>query len=211
MSVFSKLSTCLASAPDTEGIIGNVMPLEVENRIWQFMPLKDLLAYGNTSGTHRLEIQDFTRRETNDAIRPFCRDPHAILELLWKTNSIISGSVALAALITFELRNWQPEDMDIYTTRKHAKKILEHMQTKEKFEVASRFSKENSGYDNLGSIKEVINLVNERGRRLDVIVSRQKCAFTPALRFYGSQVVNGITGRGLVCAYPQLLSHIVPF
>lgn len=205
MSVFSKLSTCLASSPDGEGIIGNVVPLEVENRICQFMSLEDLLAYGNTSGIHRLQIQDFMRRVTNDEIRPFCRDPRALLDLLWRTSSIISGSVALAALITFELRNWQPEDMDIYTTTKQVKRILEHLKTKERFEVAVRVTKGNSEYDKLGSIKEVIKLVNERGRRLDVIVSSQKCAFTATLRFYGSQVVNGITGRGLICAYPQLL------
>jgi hypothetical protein len=178
------------------------LPIEVRNRVWEFLPMNDLVCYSRTSGSNRIQVQDFIRRNTNDEIRRFVRDPNALQLLLWENRAIISGSVALAALISFELRDWQPGDMDIYTTPSKVDKFLTQLVGVEGYTIVSR-SKTDDQYITPSGIMEVIKLVNTQGAHTDLILSENKCSFTQTLNFYGSHVSNGITGRGIVCLYPQ--------
>jgi len=178
------------------------LPNEVRSRVWEFLPINDLICYSQTSGSNRIQMQDFIRRNTNDEVRRFVRDPNTLQHLLWSTRSIISGSVALAALISFELRDWQPRDMDIYTTPSKVNIFLTQLMEVEGYTIVAR-SNTNDNYVTPGGIVEVIKLSNIQGARADLIVSDNKCPFTQTLKFYGSHVSNGITGRGIVCLYPQ--------
>jgi hypothetical protein len=184
--------------------LGPVLPNKVHSQVWEFLPLKDLLHYTQTSRPNRLQVQDFIRRNTNDKVRRFVRDPNALQCLLWNTQSIISGSVALAALISFELRNWQPGDMDIYTTPSKVHKFLARLVDREGYRIISRSNIHDSEhYVTDGGIREVIKLTNSQGAHMNLISSDNKCPFTQTLKFYSSHVSNGITGQGIVCLYPQ--------
>jgi hypothetical protein len=203
MPLFSKIYTQSAENPNTVGLLGNIFPLEVLYRVWDFLPLTDVIAYGNSSGVTRLQIQDFLRKVCNDEIRRFCNNPQALQNLLWQTKSVISGSVALASIIPIELRDWQPSDMDIYTSPKAVNHIMTHMVEVEGYIVDKRVKSRDADYSGLGSIKEVIKLTNSRGQHVDIINANQKASLTAIGHFYGSQVRNAITGRGVISLYPK--------
>ena len=189
-----------SSAPDTAGVLGHWFAIELINWIWQFLPFCDLIAYGNTSGVNRVHVQDFLRRSTNDEIRPFFDHPQALQNMLWQTHSLVSGSVALAALLPPRLRTWDPQDMDIYTTKRSFSKVLTHVLAGGYTIIGERTA--NPKYPGNTSIAQVVNLSNRKGRHLDIIVGNTKSALTLIFEYYGSHVVNCITGRGLYSAYP---------
>lgn len=205
MTPYSVVSQPLNKKPDAVGLLGNFFALEVVHYIFMFLPIRSLWAYGNTSTFNRLCIQEFIRLSINDELRPFCEDPVALQAVIWKTRSIISGSVALAVLMPFHLRKWDPTDMDIYVTSRALKRVIRHLERREGYRVAAERTQPNipNLYKHTGSIKEVIKLVKDNGRKIDIILSNKESALTPIFCFYGTHVMNAITGRGLFCVYPN--------
>jgi hypothetical protein len=169
MSVISTLNHTLPFKPNMAGQLG-LFPIEIVNQLWQFLPLHDLIQYGNTSGVNQLHVQDFVRHITNDKIRAFFDDPRGLQNLLWHTNSIISRSVALACLFPFELCNWCPRDMDIYTTEAALPRVLDYLISKE-YRIVSGDSRNASHYASPNSIRLVIKLTNNKGQTIDLIVA----------------------------------------
>jgi hypothetical protein len=201
MPVISTLKQQSIGNANTIGHLGSTLPIEISNRVWQFLPLFDLIAYGNTSGVNRIHIQDFIRRATNDEIRIFFNDPQAFQGVLWQTRSVISGSVALASLFPYQLRKWDPDDMDIYTTRKGFTRILNYVVTAG-YKIVGQRTTRNTAYSGGSAIFEVVKLEDVRGRKLDIVVSNCITALAPVFEYYASHVVNCITGRGIYSAYP---------
>lgn len=120
-----------------------------------------------------------------------------------RTGSVISGSVALAVMTPFQLRDWDPTDLDIYVTVGSADEVLSHLEKVEGyFQVVKGVAVE-SAYSRLGPIREVVKLVGTGGEKIDLILSNDKSALTPIFRFYGTHVMNAITGRGIFCVYPH--------
>jgi hypothetical protein len=95
----------------------------------------DRVHYAHTSGLNQLQVQDFIHRNTNNKVRHFVRDPNVLQHLLWSTQSIISGSVALAALILLELRDGQPANKDIDTTPSKISNFLTHLMGREGYMI----------------------------------------------------------------------------
>jgi hypothetical protein len=174
MPLFSKISMQLAENPNTVGLLGNIFPLEVLYCVWDFLLLTDIITYGNGSGVTQLQIQDCLRRVCNDEIRRFCNDPQALQNLLWQSQSIISGSVALASIIPLKLCNWQPSNMDIYMSPKAVNHIMTHMVEVEGYIVDKRVKSRNADYTGLGTIKEVIKLMSSHSQHVDIINANQK-------------------------------------
>ena len=200
MAVISTMRAGQSSVSDTAGVLGRQFAIELIDRIWQFLPFRDLIAYGNTSGVNRIHVQDFVRRSTDNEIRPFFNDPRALQNMLWQTRSLVSGSVALAALLPFQLRTWDPQDIDIYTTERSFPKVLAHVLTDGYTIMVDTTT--DPKYPGPTSIAHVVTLSSPKGRNLDIVVGRTKSALTLIFEYYGSHVVNCITGHGLYSAYP---------
>lgn len=178
-------------------------PIETIERILDFLPLRDIIAYGNTTISNRIQIQEFLRRKTDAEIRRFCVNPQGLRAMLWATRSIISGSVVLAVLVPYELRDWMPADMDIYTTERRVSKVMNFLRDEEGYEVVPGGTGKPATYIVVGGIKEVIKLQRAGGQKIDLIVSITRSALSPVFKFYGTHVMNAITGRGFLCTYAK--------
>jgi hypothetical protein len=190
----------------TVDVLAQTFSAELVSRVWEFLPIKALIKYGNLSKANRKQIQAFMQRMTDDEIRPFCRRPQELRAILWTTQSIISGSVALAALQPFQLHDWSPGDMDIYTTTQKTTTIVEFLTQKEGYEkpIHTKTSNDSdSHYHAPGTIADIITLSHKRGTYIDLIVSNNESALTPIFNFYGSHVINAVTGHGIFSAYPD--------
>jgi hypothetical protein len=188
--------------PSASGYLRTIVPLEILERIWQHLSLPDLVTYRNTSGVNRLQVQDFVRQQINNEIRRFVDDPIALRNALWNTRSIISGSVALASLIPFKTRSWNLKNMDIYTITKYYPVIKNYLIRVEKFTVVSMMERGYTQHPRLGAIQKIVKLTCGRGCEVVINVSDSRSTFTPLLKFYGTHVVNAITGRGILSVYP---------
>jgi hypothetical protein len=175
--------------PNTSGVLGSLFTIELLNHIWQFLRIRNLIAYGNTSGKNHIHMQDFVRRVTDDEIRPFFVNPQALQEILWRTRLIISGLVALVALLPYQLRSWDPQDIDIYTMHKSFSKMLNYVVAAGYGIVGERITP-NPNYPIGGTIIEVVKLVNNEGRKLDIIISNCATSLTPIFEYYSSHVIN---------------------
>ena len=184
------------------GVLENRFPGELIGGIWEILPLQDLIAYGNMCRLNRLRIQDVIRQSTDNEIRRFCTDPVGFRAMLWSNKSMVSGSVALAALVPLKLRAWEPYDMDVYVSFRRLDRVLKYLETVDGYKILSRMAARPNDYPDVGGIREVVKVRNTQGLCVDVIISDQKSIFGPVFRFYGSHVFNGITGRGLISMYP---------
>jgi hypothetical protein len=192
--------------PFSNGTLNDNIPVELISHVWKYLPTRDLIAYGNTNGTNRIYVQDFIRRLINDEIRVFVDDPHEMQDLLWRTCSIISGSMALATLIPAYLRGWRPKDMDIYTVDSNIAKWMDYV-VRQGYRLEKERVHKPNDYAHAG-IREVMTFVNPPGFKIDIIITDYHSALTPIFKFYGTHVMNAITGRGIFCAYPnQTLRH----
>jgi hypothetical protein len=183
-------------------VLENRFPEELIRGIWEILPLQDLIAYGNTCRLNRLRVQDVIRQSTDDEIRRFCTDPEGFRAMLWSNKSMVSGSVALAALVPSKLRAWKPHDMDVYTSSGRLNRVLKYLEKVDGYKMLSRMATRPNDYPDVGGVREVVKVGNRRGLCMDVVVSDQNSIFGPVFRFYGSHVFNGITGRGLISMYP---------
>ena len=184
-------------------VLENRFPRELLRKVRDFLPLRDLILYGNTSRRNRLHVQYAIRQTADNEIRRFCANPIAFRAMLWDNKSMVSGSVALAALVPRGLRAWQPTDVDVYTPSKRVNRVLKYLERTEGYKVFSKSFSNLSGYPDVGAVKEIVTLRDEQARHIDVIGSDQRSIFGLVFRFYGSYVFNGITGRGLMSMYPQ--------
>ena len=174
-----------STAPDTVGLLGHWFAIKFVNWTWQFLPFCDLITYGNTSGVNHIHVQDFLHHLTNDEIHPFFDDLQALQNMLWQTHSLVSESVALAALRPPQLHTWDPQDIDIYTTEQSFPKVLTHVLTCGYTIVGDKIA--NLKYPSNTSITQVVKFSNHKGCNLNVIVGNTKSALTLIFEYYGTQ------------------------
>src|SRR5882757_6352412 len=60
---------------------------------------------------------------------------------------------------------------------------------------------------NHAGIREVLTFINSSHLKIDIITTKCHSALSPIFKFYGSHVMNAITGRGICCPYPNQTFH----
>lgn len=186
----------------TAGLLGESFANEVMDAIWEFTPVQSLVDYGNTSRVNRARVQIYFQRSISKEVKPFCKETSQFLELVWETGSIVSGSVALAVLEPRRLRVWTPNDMDVYTTSHEKDNLIAYLIKEEGYEEESNLPATHSFYSNR-VLKQVIKLVNGKGKRIEIMVVDTKSPVTAVLSFYGTHVMNILSGRGILAVYPR--------
>jgi hypothetical protein len=171
------------------------------------MTVRELIMYGCTSKFNFEAIQAFLYRKRLQLIRPFFPDPHAFFHFLKRTNSIVSGSLALAFMVPAESLGWSPKDMDLYTTNRSADMWLRYLKLcgyQPKGGSAARLD----GYPVHTEIQEVIYFEHPfSGRSVDLIVA-MSLVMKPMFCYHSTLVMNCLTGRGFFLAYPQLTTSL---
>ena len=144
----------------------------------------------------------------------FCLDSVRFLAELRKEHAIVSGSVALYAMlgITFgggndNEHNWKPNDIDVYVPFPEAFEaevpFVTYMVYVEGYHPIGRKVKAEEGYMLFSEVKDVISL--QKGTtRMDVILSGSRSSLKPIMRYHSTPVMNGISGNGIFSAYPEM-------
>ncbi|KAJ3483439.1 hypothetical protein NLI96_g6315 [Meripilus lineatus] len=133
-------------------------------------------------------------------------DPSRLRQTLDDTDSVISGSFVLRFIEGST--EWAEGDMDIYVDRTSVKEIKEVLEAEHY--VSETPVRQHWGYGHAaGSIREVIKFKNlGTSRSVDVIVSRNKLSIFPIADFWGTQVMNFMSGSSICIAYPHTLNRI---
>lgn len=123
---------------------------------------------------------------------------HDFLVLLTTHRGLISGSSALAFLSWPDV--WIPGDIDVYVGTDEYPKFVQSLKDMQLAAIEVDFtSQRRSSYAGIASVRRYLTPMHQR---LDVIRSATSNAAHPLLYFWGSLVVNFLTSRGAVCAFP---------
>ena len=170
-----------------------------------FRSIRSLLRCAQTSRSWRSLVSAELRRRFAHILRRFFGDRSAdFLHVLSVHGAIISGSTALAFLSSPD--RWCPGDMDVYVGCDNYRQFLQALHD---YRLAAFASDTGSrGSSSSGGISAVRRYTTPTCERLDVIQSITPNPVHPLLYFWGSLVVNFLTPRGAVCAYPShTLNH----
>ncbi|KAJ3482289.1 hypothetical protein NLI96_g7080 [Meripilus lineatus] len=133
-------------------------------------------------------------------------DPNRFREVLDETDSVISGSFVLRFIEG--ATDWAEGDLDVYVDSVSVDEVEQFLEGEGY--VTAEEAQERRIYDHGGgSIREVKKL-SKPGTpcSIDLIVSRNKLSVFPIADFWGTQVMNFLTGSSICIAYPHTLNHI---
>jgi len=189
--------------------LAKLLPDHIVSLILRFLPLRNLLNYGNTSICNRCYVQNLVRKKIHEEILPFFEEPQRLQHLLLHTRSVISGSVSLAVLISRELRNWRPFNLDIYAVDKAVPKFFDYL-VKEGYRVVGERDITLYETNRREALIDVVNFATLNGKTINLMIVGAKSSLTAVFKTYGSHLTNAITGTGIFCAYPcHTLEHLV--
>jgi hypothetical protein len=199
-----------------QGRIGALLPLEMVAKVWSELTMVDLVVYGGTSKANYVIVQASIKTSLDRLLLPFVQSEGVdqFLNVLSVERAVVSGSMALHFMLSCSLtgveggETWGPADMDIYEPNDEDKHsgVVKYLIVEEGYkEVQCKVSALGDGYNLHPQIKKVTRLV--RGRRVvDVINTTSPDAIAAIVGFHSTPVINWISGDGVFCAYPQLLS-----
>lgn len=181
------------------------LPPEIVYKCWSLMAIPELIIYGSTCKFNQQQIRIYVDQKLRYAIQPFFKHPSEFLDILIQTDSIISGSFALAFMIPIEVDGWHPKDLDLYTEGKSAERIIRFLKKSGFVSVKSKGI--NATYFETPDIKSIITYSHtETKRQIDLIISATTAAESPIFRFHSTMLMNWISGNALFSAYPNLTS-----
>ncbi|KAI1786385.1 hypothetical protein LXA43DRAFT_875209, partial [Ganoderma leucocontextum] len=118
-------------------------------------------------------------------------------------DAVLSGSLALALFLSPV--GWEPGDLDIYVGDTRYFAFVDDFERL--FPVVLEADMSCPHPATYNGIKRVRRYATASGKRLELIQSRSPNAVSPLLFFWSSVVVNFVTPRGAVCAYPAHTLH----
>ncbi|KAG2145275.1 hypothetical protein DEU56DRAFT_754131 [Suillus clintonianus] len=180
------------------GFIG-ILSAELQSNILEEMPLPDLITFAKTRRQNQDGIAYYMAMRRTKLFMRFVDDTNALIELLDRTGTVISGSSALS-LVQPKRRAIVVRDLDVYTTEKFEDEVLKHFVEKERYEKKLEVPRKTE-YEST-AITKIYKLQNGQ-KQVDVIVSDWSCTLAPILEFHSTAVMNYITARSIVCLYPR--------
>lgn len=121
--------------------------------------------------------------------------------LLRLHDAVVSGSTALALFLSPV--DWEPGDLDVYVGDAQYVDFVCDFERLFPVVLDADMPSGLSGYYGYTGIMGVRRYLTDAGKRIDVIRSNRTNAAAPLLYFWSSLLVNFITPRGAVCAFPR--------
>jgi hypothetical protein len=163
------------------------------------MSLPELINFANTRKENRSGIGHYIGMRRIKLLWRFVNDADAFISLMDCTGTVLSGSCALS-LIQAEQGALMTRDMDVYTTLKFEKEVVDHFKDKEGYECMKEIERKTEY--NSSAIFRIHKL--QRGeKQADIIVTHWKCALAPIFQFHSTAVMNYVTARSIACLYPR--------
>lgn len=187
-----------------------MISLEMLDAILSMASIPSLLRLSATSKSYFLVVHEHINRRLSKTINPFFEDHVKFVEILKRSTSVVSGSLALSFMVPPYQENWKANDMDIYTNLHNVFTLTAYMQFcgyrkdgGDKLIKDYDDIKGNRMYGEVGGISHVIHM-RKNDKKVDVIVSKRKSPIYPIFFFHTTIVQNFISGQGFFSAYPNL-------
>ena len=134
----------------------------------------------------------------------FCPCPIAFREMMRKTHAIITGSTALHYLLRLP-EQWTPGDVDIVAPPNHFDTVLKFIINLPDAAVLRVIGDDNEEYNSLTDIGiiRLVKVVTPQAK-FDIMKSATSSPFNPLPLYWGTHVMNALTGDSFCCAYPTL-------
>ncbi len=193
-------------------------PEELREEIMDFCDMRTMVALGSTSRYwDRKRGECFYFRVVN-ILKQFQLEPKIFLEFLTRTSTVISGS---AALLVFYPGLFIPGDLDIYCSESSLSEVLDFFQVFTKYSMPKEsptreeLSKDKDYDDWVFSESHLAKVLkiygppypdsNREPPMVNIIVVRNVMDPISAIsHFHSTPVMNLVTGRGVICVYPEL-------
>ncbi|KZV67530.1 hypothetical protein PENSPDRAFT_688056 [Peniophora sp. CONT] len=187
--------------------------LDILNAVLACMDVRDLVPFALTCRFNHASVRAELRRRITIVLSSHIPRTNIsdFLNLLCDTDSVVSGSSALAVLswnTQCDFRGWPTaRDLDIYVPRGGTQPFidfLQHLDYAPKFTPVSR----QIHYARINGVRTVSTLIRLpesipfAPTTVDIIESTRRSAMWPLCHFWGTVVNNFISARSLVSAYP---------
>jgi hypothetical protein len=167
----------------------------------ELLPLRSLIVLAGTTRLQHEAMYTYIQHHIVRFISQFFASPYTFLQILRKTNGVVSGSGALSVLFAVETSGWIANDLDIYILNGQPQTVMLR-----KFLNASGFSRRSLSCSHpysRGNIKSVGTFIHGSSK-VDVIESCTQSAFSPILAFHLTTVMNYFSADTIFSAYPTL-------
>lgn len=168
------------------------------------------------SQTMRQHIHAHIHHRLLTVLTPFGIPVKDLFRILRRSDTVISGSLALHFMLPASARTWTPRDMDLYTNSDGFHKImalliLNGYDLVEEFTGAQRarpLGAPPMTYEIGWGIKRIVKMHKDT-HSIDIIVSRTGSPILPIFHFHSTAVMNFISAYGFLSAYPKLTSSLI--
>lgn len=110
-------------------------------RILDFCTMRDVLLFSQLSRSFQLGVRDYLSKRLHSMLRPWMKDAVAFRKAMGETDTLISGSWALAFLMGLaDPVRWEAKDLDLYVPRGDpCKKLVDHLSEHQGFTDVERY------------------------------------------------------------------------
>lgn len=190
--------------------------------ILDYCTMAQITQIGRTSQSFRTRVRSYLARRFNNLLKYWVAKPIVFRDLMRETNTVVSGSTALAFALG---QDWGSKDLDLYTPfGTPCAKILKYLIKTEGYNLDLEregeileheyFSPETAFHMRIvHKLKKTIypnddETAEPQVRRIDLIESSSASAVVPIFRFHSTAVMNWIGADYLFMTYPKLTMNM---
>lgn len=190
-----------AKSTDSNGLLIDVCPVEIVNKIMGYFTVADAMLYAGTNVCNYVVINRYLRQRLTSVLSTYVGKPSKFLEELKGWKAVVSGSLALKF---FEGEAaWECHDMDLYVPKTARNTVMQYLKDMEGYTEVPGDKRAGHVYEADVVVTEVV-VMKKDVKRIDIVVSGNHMAVAPVFQFHTTTVMNFISGDGFFSAYPQL-------
>ncbi|KAL1942614.1 hypothetical protein VTO73DRAFT_4854 [Trametes versicolor] len=176
------------------------LPEDVLLELLQYMCLPTLLAFGSAHRRCNEWVVKHLDKTLDSRLTRYVEDPTAFRAALRMLGGVLSGSFVLSFLMMNDLRDFTPNDLDVYLPNSVAARFARYLMDVEGY-ILRRTARVPYGTNDA---HRMVVVLQKHGMQIDVIPSNNDSALLPIAHFWGSHLMNFITADTFCVAYPQL-------
>ncbi|KAF5340556.1 hypothetical protein D9611_007440 [Ephemerocybe angulata] len=180
------------------------LPNELKDLIFGYLSLSDIISFANVSLPFRFFAIKFMRHRLTQLIEPYRLPLYTLLLVLDRTNSVISGSLALELVHPTGLN---PNNLDIFCPNQEADDLCGFLTTKGYFQVPDDpvlplIIDDVQGHNSIEAVRTLRHL--DTDATIHIVVSTSSSALAPVFASHSTFVMNFISAAGIYSCYPSL-------
>ncbi|KAH9920731.1 hypothetical protein B0H21DRAFT_827262 [Amylocystis lapponica] len=181
------------------GFALNGLSLDIREHILDMLDFPDLMLLRAAGHQGDFVFTCHVNNRYNALLGPFVLDAVSFRAMLDDTESLVSGSVALAFFMRHD--EWCPLDLDIFVPYDVYPCVLTYLITVEQYSIVGSSQ---TTYDFTEAIARSTRLCNNNNAFIDVLQCTTTCAIAAIPSLWSSHLMNFLAADSFACAYPTL-------